>query len=903
MIRAYGILKKAAAVVNKEFGLSCEIVNAIGQAADEVISGELYQEHFPVIIWATTTQTHMNVNEVISNRAIEIMKGVVGSKKPVHPNDHVNLGQSSNDTFPTAMHIAVAQEINSRLIPSLEYFRDVLCCKEAEFDKIIKIGRTHMQDAVPMSLGQEFSCYKQQIQFCIERIYDTLPRLYMLPMGGTAIGTGMNTFEGFSEKCCCKIAEYTCLPFVKTPNLFEGTSADDSMIEVSGALNVLAAAYLKITNDIRILSSGPRNGLAEIKIPENEPGSSIMGGKVNPTQCDSAAMVAAHVMGAHVSITVGGAFGHLELNTCKPLMVANVLRSVRLLADSTKTFAQFCASGIKANTKKIEQYVKSNLIIGTALNNHIGYEKTAAIIKKALKEGIILKDAATKSGYWKKKGIPYEKPTLFFGNLSQAMLKKTNGRELIEIICKKYEGHRYFGFYQFSMPSLVVLDPELIKDICVKNFDSFTDHTDFLPRTTDTFVKKMLFSRDGEAWNDMRTILTPTFTSRKLKAMFHIVVERSEMFVNHFAKQAGTVTIEVKDAFAKFTNDVMAICTLGLECNSFEDENNEIYTNGKDATDFSGWKAIRFFGYSCCPSIAALLGITFFSNKVRNFFTRITKDVISYREKNNVVRPDVIHLLKEAQKGRLSYVEEDDNHDSGFASIQEAKQNNLKNLKISDDDIITQVISFFFGSNDTTSTVLSHVAYELVVNTNIQQELINEIDTTLSDNNGKITYEALCNMEYLDKVISETLRMWPPPPILNRKCIKTYVIEPKNPNEKALVVEPGTDITIPVVALHNNSKYYKDPHIFNPERFNNENKSNINPYTYLGFGIGPRHCIGNRFALMLMKTIIVTILSHYEIVRVPQTMIPFELNKNTPFLHSASGYWFGFKPRHMNLEA
>ncbi|KAF5304088.1 hypothetical protein FQA39_LY01873 [Lamprigera yunnana] len=508
--------------------------------------------------------------------------------------------------------------------------------------------------------------------------------------------------------------------------------------------------------------------------------------------------------------------------------------------------------------------------------------------------------------YWKEKGIPYENPTPIFGNLTPAVLKMTTVRKLIETVCKKFEGHRYFGFYQFSTPSLVVLDPELIKDICIKSFDSFTDHTDFLPKSADPFCKKTLLARDGEDWHEMRSILSPTFTSRKMKAMFNIVAQCSERFVNHFAKQDGVVTLEVMDAFTKFTNDVTTTCTLGLDCDSLEDERNEFYLIGKEAFDFTGWKVIRFFGNSLSPALVTLLGVKFFNSKVRNFFMRITKEVINYREKNNIVRPDVIHLLKEAQKGRLTYEKDEDGHDSGFASIQEASvlqtHSDLSKSKLSDEDIAAQIIVFFFGASDTVSIVLSHMTYELVVHVDIQKKLTNEIDTILSEKNGKFTYEAMCKMKYLDMVISETLRVWPPPFLLNRKCVKPYTIEPKIPNETAFVVEPGTDIIIPVIALHNNQKYFKDPHTFDPERFNDENKTNINQYSYLPFGIGPRHCIGNRFALMIMKIIMVTILSRFEIVRVEKTVIPFEPNKNTHMLRSAHGYWFGLKSRTLQFK-
>ncbi|XP_049795532.1 fumarate hydratase, mitochondrial-like [Schistocerca nitens] len=401
VIVAMGILKKAAAIVNKEYGLDPKIADAIAKAADEVISGELYDQHFPLVIWQTGsgTQSNMNTNEVISNRAIELLGGVLGSKNPVHPNDHVNKSQSSNDTFPTAMHIAVATEINKSLIPALEVLHKALDNKAKEFEDIIKIGRTHLMDAVPLTLGQEFSGYVTQLANSIDRVKATLPRLYQLALGGTAVGTGLNTRIGFAEKCAAKISELTCLPFVTAPNKFEALAAHDALVEVSGALNVVACSIMKIANDIRFLASGPRCGLGEISLPENEPGSSIMPGKVNPTQCEAITMVAAQVMGNHVAVTVGGSNGHFELNVFKPMMVANVLRSIRLLADSSCAFTNNCVVGIKANKERIAKLMNESLMLVTALNPHIGYDKAALIAKTAHKEGTTLKEAALKLGY------------------------------------------------------------------------------------------------------------------------------------------------------------------------------------------------------------------------------------------------------------------------------------------------------------------------------------------------------------------------------------------------------------------------------------------------------------------------------------------------------------------------
>jgi len=401
VIKAFGVLKKAAAEVNQEFGLDPKVAGAISQAADEVISGQLYENHFPLVIWQTGsgTQSNMNTNEVIANRAIEILGGELGSKTPVHPNDHVNKSQSSNDTYPTAMHIAVAVEVHETLLPGMQKLHDALDAKAKEYADIVKIGRTHTQDATPLTLGQEFSAYVQQLAFGIDRVKACLPRLYMLAAGGTAVGTGLNTRVGFAEKVAAKVSDLTGLPFETAPNKFEALAAHDAMVEISGALNVVACSIMKIANDIRFLGSGPRCGLGELSLPENEPGSSIMPGKVNPTQCEAITMVAAQVMGNHVAVTVGGSNGHFELNVFKPMMVANVLRSIRLLGDSCTAFTDNCVVGIEANRETIHRLLHESLMLVTALNPHIGYDAAAKIAKTAHKNGTTLKEESIKLGY------------------------------------------------------------------------------------------------------------------------------------------------------------------------------------------------------------------------------------------------------------------------------------------------------------------------------------------------------------------------------------------------------------------------------------------------------------------------------------------------------------------------
>ncbi|KXN71080.1 fumarase [Conidiobolus coronatus NRRL 28638] len=395
IVKAFGLVKKAAATVNITYGLDKKVGDAIIQAADEVAAGKLI-DHFPLVIWQTGsgTQSNMNANEVISNRAIEILGGELGSKSPVHPNDHVNMSQSSNDTFPTVMHVAVVSEIQHTLIPALKNLRDELDNCAKKFNHIIKIGRTHLQDATPLTLGQEFSGYVQQLSYGIERVESTLPRLYNLAQGGTAVGTGLNTKKGFDSLFAETIAKITNIPFKTAPNKFEALAAHDAMVEAHGALNTVATSLMKIANDIRFLGSGPRCGLGELSLPENEPGSSIMPGKVNPTQCEAMTMVCAQVFGNQVAVTVGGSNGHFELNVFKPMIAANVLRSTRLLADASNSFTKNCVVGIKANEQKINDIMTKSLMLVTALNPHIGYDNAAAAAKKAHKEGTTLEEAA-----------------------------------------------------------------------------------------------------------------------------------------------------------------------------------------------------------------------------------------------------------------------------------------------------------------------------------------------------------------------------------------------------------------------------------------------------------------------------------------------------------------------------
>ncbi len=400
MIRALGILKKSAAFTNWKLGLLPETKGKfIISAANEVMEGKL-DDHFPLVVWQTGsgTQTNMNANEVIANRASELLTGSV-KERSIHPNDDVNKGQSSNDTFPTAMHIAVGERLNNHLIPSLKRLRDSLLKKQNEFHKIVKIGRTHLMDATPLTLGQEFSGYVTQLDKSIERVEKSLKGVYELALGGTAVGTGLNTHPEFAQKAAAAIAKETGLPFISAVNKFEALAAHDALVEASGSLKTIACSLMKIANDIRLLGSGPRSGIAELILPANEPGSSIMPGKVNPTQSEAMTMVCAQVIGNDMAVTVGGMSGHFELNVFKPVIVFNVLNSVRLLGDACLSFAEKCVDGIEANHQQIANHLNNSLMLVTALNPHVGYDKAAKIAKNAYDKNITLKESAIVLGY------------------------------------------------------------------------------------------------------------------------------------------------------------------------------------------------------------------------------------------------------------------------------------------------------------------------------------------------------------------------------------------------------------------------------------------------------------------------------------------------------------------------
>jgi len=400
VVHAFGVVKQAAAEVNMALGgLDKRRGRAIVRAAKEVAAGEL-DENFPLVVWQTGsgTQSNMNANEVIANRAIELLGGKLGSKEPVHPNDHCNMSQSSNDTFPTVMHVAAAQQLHQHLIPALTHLQQALDGKAKQWRKLIKIGRTHLQDATPLTLGQEFSGYATQVKYGIARVKESQPRLLQLAQGGTAVGTGLNAPVGFDRKVAAEIAKITGLPFKTAENKFEALAAHDAIVECSGALNVVAVSLMKIANDIRLLGSGPRSGLGELSLPENEPGSSIMPGKVNPTQCEALTQVCAQVIGNHTAVSVAGANGHLELNVFKPVMIYNLLQSIQLLGDAAVSFTDNCVAGIEANEHHINELMERSLMLVTALAPHIGYDNAANIAKHAHRNGLTLKESAAVLG-------------------------------------------------------------------------------------------------------------------------------------------------------------------------------------------------------------------------------------------------------------------------------------------------------------------------------------------------------------------------------------------------------------------------------------------------------------------------------------------------------------------------
>ncbi|XP_063916588.1 cytochrome P450 9e2-like [Zophobas morio] len=504
--------------------------------------------------------------------------------------------------------------------------------------------------------------------------------------------------------------------------------------------------------------------------------------------------------------------------------------------------------------------------------------------------------------YWLEKGVKQGTPGFILGDNWGTVLQKQSLAEMVMMVYNACPNTRYSGFYQFLLPTLLLKDPDLIKQITVKDFDHFLDHRNFIPEDSDPLWGKNLFALSGKKWREMRTTLSPAFTSSKMKYMFTLISQSGEQFVKYFLKNnENLITVEMKDVFTRFTNDAIANTAFGVKCDSLRDRENEFYLMGKEATNFNGfWKNLRFFGYMFVPKLFKFLRITMFSKEVGEFFKNVVKSNIQSREKHGLLRPDMIHLLLEARKNGLKHEETEPLQDTGFATVVESEVNkNPKNTKaeITDEDITSQGLIFFFAGFEAVSSLMCFMSHELAVNPDVQTRLIQEVDETLEACEGKLTYESLLSMKYLDMVVSETLRKWPNAVGVDRVCTKPYTIEAKYPDEKPIHLEKNDIVWLPIFGIHRDPQHYPEPERFDPERFNDENKVNIKPYTYLPFGSGPRNCIGSRFALLETKALFFYILSHFEFVPVEKTQIPLVLSRKSMHLVAEKGFWLGLKRR------
>lgn len=506
--------------------------------------------------------------------------------------------------------------------------------------------------------------------------------------------------------------------------------------------------------------------------------------------------------------------------------------------------------------------------------------------------------------YWLSRNVKQGNPTFLVGDNLGTLLKTEAFAQMVINVYTRFPEERYSGMYQMLTPTLVMRDVDLIKQITVKDFDHFLDHRSFVPEGADELWSRNLFALKGEQWRDMRITLSPSFTSSKMKLMFNLISDCAENFVEHFAARGEkVVTVEMKDTFSRYANDVIATCAFGVKCDSLKERENDFFMMGRDATDFSTfYRTFVFFAYTLVPSVCKTLGLTLFSKPVAKFFKTLVKDTITTREKNNIVRPDMINLLMEARKGRNQHIEDAETEkEAGFATVEESdigrKNVKVQKTEITDLDITAQALIFFFAGFETISILMGFVAYELAVNEDIQDRLIQEIDDAMEESKGKVTYEAVHKMKYLDMVVTETLRKWPPAIILDRVCVKPYTIAPTSPSELPVHLEVGDVLWFPVMGIHRDPKHYPEPEKFDPERFNDENRDKIHPYAFLPFGAGPRNCIGSRFALMEAKTVFVHILRKFRIVPVEKTDIPFKISKKNFNPHAANGNWLGFQKR------
>ncbi|KAL3273879.1 hypothetical protein HHI36_015305 [Cryptolaemus montrouzieri] len=502
------------------------------------------------------------------------------------------------------------------------------------------------------------------------------------------------------------------------------------------------------------------------------------------------------------------------------------------------------------------------------------------------------------NGYWKKKGVPYKFVLPPLGDNLQIMVQRIPFCDFLIIIYNRFPEERYTGFYQLSSPVLLLKDPKLIKEMCVKDFEHFLDHRTFLKEDVDPLWSKNLFALTGHKWRDMRATLSPSFTGSKMRQMFVLVQQCAENFVTYFDQNSSDILeVELKDTFTRYTNDIIASTAFGIQCDSLENPQNEFYVRGTQATDLSGfWKNMKFMLVLLMPSIGKVLDTRIFSEELSTFFRKIIRETVEYRKKNNIERPDMINLLMHTKKVSLMEEESKKVEESNFAAVEEHLEPQEIKEDLSLDDMTSQALIFFFAGFDTVSTAMCFMAYELAVNPDIQQRLIKELDDFRAVNDS-LTYEGLAKLTYLDMVLSETLRKWPPTVATDRQCVKSYTIKPERPNEKPINLTNKDVLIIPTYALHHDSRYWENPNKFDPERFSAENKSKIVPYTYIPFGVGPRNCIGSRFALMEVKAVFYAILGKFEIVPTGKSCIPFKPKISSFNLVPEDGFWFGLKKR------
>lgn len=503
--------------------------------------------------------------------------------------------------------------------------------------------------------------------------------------------------------------------------------------------------------------------------------------------------------------------------------------------------------------------------------------------------------------YWKDRNVPHKRPWPIIGNMWNLIIRKVSFIDNVILIYNQFPGKRYSGIFQFHLPVFVIRDLNLLKKITIKDFDYFTDHRSVVPDDVDPVFAKNLVALKGQRWKEMRANLSPAFTSSKMRGMFYLMSECSKEFTNYFLKKDEQITeVEMKDVFSRFTNDVIASTAFGIKIDSLTDQNNEFFAMGRDVTSISGLRAIKFFILNFFPIVMKVFRIKLFP-KASTFFENLVSQTIKIRERDNIIRPDMIHLLMEAKKGNLKYEEDTaTTTDAGFATVTESQIGQVakpQKQQLTDMDIAAQALLFFFAGFDTSSTVMSFMAHELAVNVEIQEKLQQEIDDVLEECNGEITYDAISKMKYLDMVVSEVLRKWTPGVATDRVCVKDYAIEPENEDEKPLIIEKGTSIFIPIRAFHYDPQYFPDPEKFDPDRFSDENKHKILPYSYIPFGIGPRNCIASRFGLLEVKTIYFHLLSKFNLTVVSKTCVPMVLTKKKLRMEPDNGFWLGLERR------